>query len=68
MFSPTDRATYLSIIAQLADDSGISCERGRLEALAERWATVKGGRSPRRARQFIDLVFACEKRGTDISF
>ena len=36
--------------------------------LAERWAIVKGGRSPRRAKQFIDTVYACEAKNTEIRF
>ncbi len=66
MFSTTDKALYLSIVDQLADDRGLTCDREKLNALAERWALIKGGRSPRRAKQFIDLVYACEQRGTEI--
>lgn len=67
-FSPTDKAQYLSIIRQLARDKQIATPEEVLLALAERWALVKGGRSPRRARQFIDLVYSCEKRGKEIDF
>lgn len=68
MFSTTDKAMYLSIVGQLADDRGLTGDRQTLYALAERWALVKGGRSPRRAKQFVDLAFACEKRGMEIEF
>ena len=68
MFSTTDKALYLSIINQLADDMKIKTDRQELGSLAERWALVKGGRSPRRARQFIDLVYSCEVRGIPVEF
>ena len=68
MFSPTDRQNYLSITEQLADDRGLTTDRETLLALAERWAILKGGRSPRRAKQFIDFAYACEQRGMQINF
>ena len=68
MFSPTDRQNYLSITEQLADDRGLTTDRETLMALAERWAILKGGRSPRRAKQFIDFAYACEQRGMQINF
>lgn len=68
MFSSTDKQSYLSIVTQLADDCKIKCDRASLCDLAERWAIVKGGRSPRRAKQFIDLVYACEQAGRQIEF
>ena len=68
MFSSTDKAQYLSIVTQLADDTNIACDRQKLAALAERWALIKGGRSPRRARQFVDFIYAREQRGIDVDF
>ncbi|MGN0815010.1 MAG: ATP-binding protein [Candidatus Coproplasma sp.] len=68
MFSSTDKSKYLSIVMQLADDRDLKTEREKLESLAERWALIKGGRSPRRARQFVDFVYSCEQRKTDIEF
>jgi hypothetical protein len=67
-FSTTDKAEYISIILQLAADKDIKTDKEKLTSLAERWALIKGGRSPRRAKQFIDLVYSCEKRGTEIDF
>ena len=67
-FSSTGKAEYLSIVRQLAADAGIRMADEELCALAERWAIVKGGRSPRRARQFIDFVFACEAKQIDVEF
>ncbi len=67
-FSSTGKREYLSIVTQLARDRKIDMSDEELCAHAERWAIVKGGRSPRRARQFIDYLYAClaEKREIDI--
>ena len=67
-FSSTGKAEYLSIVRQLAADAGIRMADEELCLLAERWAIVKGGRSPRRAKQFIDTVYACEAKNTEIRF
>lgn len=68
IFSSTDKTSYLSIVNQLADDKKLQTPKENLDMLAERWAIVKGGRSPRRAEQFINLVFSCEKSGREIEF
>ncbi len=67
MFSSTDKAQYLEIVRNLAADLGLEAD-AELEALAERWALVKGGRSPRRAKQFVELALSCKKRGIEIDF
>ena len=67
MFSTTDKAQYLSIVEQLAQDCGIAVD-DKLKNLAERWALVKGERSPRRAKQFVDLAYSCIKSGKEINF
>ena len=68
MFSSTDRAEYLSIVNQLAADLKLTTPKKQLEALAERWAIVNGGRSPRRAKQFTDFVYSCERSGRALEF
>lgn len=68
LFSSTDKACYLSIVDQLAADRGITLEVEKLKTLAERWAILNGGRSPRRAKQFTDFVFACQKSGRPVDF
>ena len=68
MFSSTDKAQYLSIVRQLAADCELTTPSERLETLAERWAIQNGGRSPRRAKQFVDFVYACERSGRAIDF
>lgn len=67
MFSSTDKAQYLEIVRNLAADLGLEAD-AELETLAERWALVKGGRSPRRAKQFVELALSCKKRGIEIDF
>lgn len=68
MFSTTGKSEYLSIVRQLANDLSLTTPVTDLEALAERWAILNGGRSPRKARQFTDFVYACEKSGRPIEF
>lgn len=68
LFSTTGKSEYLDIVRRLAADRALSCPPERLDMLAERWALVKGGRSPRRAKQFVDLAYACEQKGLDITF
>lgn len=68
MFSSTDKAAYLSIVRQLAADRNLNMPKEQLEALAERWAIINGGRSPRRAKQFVDFAYACEQSGRTVEF
>ncbi len=66
LFSSTGKREYLSIIRQLAIDCKLGMDEEKLFSLAERWAIDKGGRSPRRAKQFIDYVFACLSKNSEI--
>jgi hypothetical protein len=68
LFSTTDKAQYLSIVKQLATDCGLPLADEELFALAERWALTKGGRSPRRAKQFVNLAYASCQSHTPIPF
>lgn len=67
LFSTTDKVQYLSIVEQLAADYDLVYNEN-LRNLAEQWAIVKGERSPRRAKQFIDAFYASMKRNTKIMF
>ncbi|MBR1810559.1 MAG: ATP-binding protein [Clostridia bacterium] len=53
-----DKQKYLAIVCALADAAGLAYDRDRLCAEAEIFATRKGGRSPRAARQFMDTMLA----------
>ena len=57
-FSVPERDEYLSIIDQLADDCGITTDKDQLHLLAERFALRRNGRSPRTAKQFIQMQLA----------
>ena len=64
-FINTDKKGYLDIVEKIAEDRKLDVDMDHLCAVAEQWATRKGGRSPRCARQFIDYVESCEKRGKE---
>lgn len=59
-FHPTDKSEYLSIVKQLAENMNLKTPTSELCDKAEKWAIEKGGRSPRRAKQFIDVMIASE--------
>ena len=67
-FSSTGKAEYLSIVKQLAADARLEIPEEELCSLAERWAIVKGGRSPRRAKQFIDYAYSCLAKHIAVDF
>lgn len=51
---PFDQETYIAIVERYAEVRGIPMAREELRQEAIRWATYKGQRSGRAARQFID--------------
>ncbi len=62
LFSATNKEEYLKIVRALAAEEGVLISGDALDAVAERWALVRGGRSPRRARQLVDYIIAREKK------
>lgn len=64
-FINPDKKGYLDIVEKIAQDRNLNVDIDHLCAVAEQWATRKGGRSPRCARQFIDYVESAEKRGKE---
>ncbi len=68
LFSTTNKQQYLSIVKQLAEDYNLKTDSDELFALAERWALIKGGRSPRHAKQFIEFAYSSLSRGLSIEF
>ena len=64
-FINPDKKGYLDIVEKIAEDRKLNVDMDHLCAVAEQWATRKGGRSPRCASQFIDYVESCEKRGKE---
>lgn len=57
-FSVPERDEYLDIVDQLAADCGIPLDKEQLHLLAERFALRRNGRSPRTAKQFIQMQLA----------
>lgn len=66
LFSATDKTKYLYIVRELAKDKKLKISAEELDSVAERWALLKGGRSPRRAKQLVGYLFACQKKGKEI--
>ena len=64
-FINPDKRDYLDIVDKIAADRGLSVSTDKLHLVAEQWASRKGGRSPRCARQFIDFVESAEMRGKE---
>lgn len=62
-FSLPDKARFLEIVRQLARQRALGDYIDELELGAERWATERGGRSPRCARQYIADSEARIRRG-----
>lgn len=63
-FLNPNKQEYLDIVEKIASDRGLTnVDREHLQAMADRWATRRGGRSPRCAKQFIDYVESCELVG-----
>lgn len=59
-FQKPDKKTYLDIVRHLARERGVERSNEELEALAERYALGRGGRSARAATQFVDSLLAEE--------
>lgn len=55
-FQKPDRDEYLSIVKALAEEYGIEMRESELFTKAEAHAIRKNGRSPRTAKQFIELL------------
>lgn len=63
-FYPFDQETYLAIVFHHAEKAGIRMERDPLRMEALQWATYKGQRSGRAARQFVDDLAGRERLAT----
>ncbi len=57
-FQKPNKQTYLKIVNNLAELNGLTLEREKLEAEAERFALERGGRSARLAKQLIDSLLS----------
>ena len=57
-FTKPDRYQFADIVTSLADEKGLEYNRDKLLIKAEAYAIRNGGRTPRCAGQFIDLVYS----------
>lgn len=66
-FLNPNKKEYLDIIEKLAVDRDLDklVDMEKLMFKADQWATRRGGRSPRCAKQFIDHVQGCQARGKE---
>ena len=67
-FLNPDKKEYLDIVEKLATDRHFADHGADMDKLlfkADQWATRRGGRSPRGAKQFIDHVEGCIKRNKE---
>ncbi|MGN0174376.1 MAG: DUF815 domain-containing protein [Acutalibacteraceae bacterium] len=53
-----EKKVFEEIITSMAKEKGIECDENQLIIRAEAFATRNGGRTPRCAKQFIDLVYS----------
>ncbi len=60
-FCRPDKKTYLDIVHHLADEHGIIYTPEKLDIVAERFALMRGTRSARAAKQFIDGLISGAK-------
>lgn len=64
-FLNPNKDDYLDIVEKIVADRDFDVDLEKLKFAAERWATQRGGRSPRCAKQFIDYVESCVKQGKE---
>lgn len=64
-FISPNKNEYLDIARQIADDRKLNISAEKFNQLAERFALKKCGRSPRTARQFVDMLEARLKLGLE---
>lgn len=53
-----DKDTFENIVLKMAEEKGINADKDVLLIRAQAFATRNGGRTPRCAKQFIDLVYS----------
>jgi len=57
-FLRPDKDTFENIVLKMAEEKGINAQKDALLIRAQAFATRNGGRTPRCAKQFIDLVYS----------
>ncbi len=66
-FMSPDKNEYLDIVKQIAADRKLNIKEEQLFMLAERFALKKCGRSPRTAKQFVDMIEARAELGLELN-
>lgn len=66
-FMTPDKTCYLDIVKKIAEDRRLDISEEKLFLLAERYALRKNGRSPRTAKQFIEILESRIELGLDIN-
>ncbi len=66
-FMTPDKACYLDIVKKIASDRKLDISEEKLFLLAERYALKKNGRSPRTAKQFVEILESRLELGLDIN-
>lgn len=66
-FSTPNKDQFLDIAKKIAKDKGVYIENEKFEAGIERFALKRGGRSPRIAKQYVEMLEAKLSLGIDIN-
>lgn len=66
-FSTPNKDQFLDIAKKIAKDKGVYIEDEKFEAGIERFALKRGGRSPRIAKQYVEMLEAKLSLGIDIN-
>ena len=66
-FTAPNKAQFLDIAVRIASDRGINVEEASFCAGLERFALKRGGRSPRIAKQYVDMLEAKLSLGMEIN-
>ena len=65
-FTAPTKETYLEIVSQIVKDKGLEIDEEQLRQGAERFSLKRGGRSPRIARQYVEMLEGRLNSGLDL--
>lgn len=66
-FSTPNKDQFLDIARKIAKDKGVYIDEAKFDAGIERFALKRGGRSPRIAKQYVEMLEAKLSLGIDIN-
>ena len=61
VFQKPDKNLYLNVVEDLAEQYNLSMPIEEVKKKAETFALERGGRSPRAAKQFIEMIKGAEE-------